>query len=347
MALESNPEENDFHIGNNLPSILFKWINYEFWPWWMMYSIVLPYYLYLSIKAKNLFFFTNVNPSILHGGFKNYDKLAILGLIPSKYLPCSLKVEPKNISSVNFNEISLPVVVKPIYGERGRLIKVIHSKSALKEFIAKINEGFIIQELITLPNEATILWVKHPVKGKIITSFTTKEMMTVLGNGKETIKKILDKNPRFRLQINRLEQESKLNFEEVLPKGEKLLIEPIGNHCLGTKFINANHLIDQRLTNVFSSISDQIPDFHYGRFDFKYDTMEALYKGEHIKIIELNGVSSDPAHIFDQKTGFFNSLVNVCEHLKIMYDISQYNLKKGFKRAPFKEVFEAMIKPIA
>lgn len=335
--------EKDFSVGKGLPLYIYKWVNYEYWPWWMLYTFVLPYYLYLSAKARNIFFFSNVNPSIMHGGFKNYDKLKVQELIPSHYVPYSLRVEPNKPVSSRLKDVILPVIAKPINGERGRLIKILHSKNELDNFINKIDESYIIQEFIQASNEATILWVNHPRKGKMITSFTTKEFLKVVGSGKDTVKQLLLKNPRFALQLKRLEKE--ISLETILPKDQKLIIEQIGNHCRGTRFINSNHLIDQRLIEVFSNISDQIPDLHYGRYDFKYNTMEELYQGHHIKILELNGVSSDPVHIFDQKTGLLQSIKDICIHLQILYDISVGNLLKGNKRASVLEVVKAMRSP--
>ena len=78
--------------------------------------------------------------------------------------------------------------------------------------------------------------------------------------------------------------------------GEERLLQPIGNHCLGTKFIDASHLIDPNLVAVFDEIASGIEGFNYGRFDLKVKDLDALKRGEEIMVPELNGVTSEPGH---------------------------------------------------
>ena len=54
---------------------------------------------------------------------------------------------------------------------------------------------------------------------------------------------------------------------------EKVLLEPIGNHCRGTRFINFNHVINEDLNTAFDKISLPIKGFYYGRFDLKAKTI--------------------------------------------------------------------------
>jgi phosphomannomutase len=63
---------------------------------------------------------------------------------------------------------------------------------------------------------------------------------------------------------------------DVLSLGENRLLEPIGNHCRGTKFVNANHLINNQLDEVFSKISEGFEGFYYGRFDMKVESIDDL-----------------------------------------------------------------------
>lgn len=45
-----------------------------------------------------------------------------------------------------------------------------------------------------------------------------------------------------------------------------------------------------------------IPDFHFGRVDVKFDSVDALRAGEKFEIIEINGVGSEATHIWDSRT---------------------------------------------
>ena len=47
------------------------------------------------------------------------------------------------------------------------------------------------------------------------------------------------------------------NLQKIIPKDEKINLISIGNHSRGTTFLNANHLINKQLIDVFDNISKQ------------------------------------------------------------------------------------------
>ena len=69
-----------------MPLFLVKIFNYEYWPWWLFYLPMTPYWLYQAIRAKSLTFFTAVNPGIEAGGFYGEHKTEIMKHISPDYL---------------------------------------------------------------------------------------------------------------------------------------------------------------------------------------------------------------------------------------------------------------------
>jgi len=86
-----------------------------------------------------------------------------------------------------------------------------------------------------------------------------------------------------------------------------VVLEPIGNHCRGTTFLNANDIIDEKLTKVFDSISNRIPGFYFGRYDLRCSSIEDLKKGKNVRIIELNGAGSEPDNIYHSCASIFSA----------------------------------------
>lgn len=303
---------------------LYKLVNYEYWPTHWLYLLVFPYLFYLGLKAKSLVFFTNVNPLLDDGGMVEYSKQKINESIPSKYRPKSLFLKQ---GQPNLLLDFYPVVAKPDFGERGKGVTIISTQDQLNEYISTSSTDLIIEELITLPNEAGIFYMLHPIKGPMITSITLKEFLTVTGNSVNTIGELMHKTWRARLQIYRMPSEVLSKIPKI---NEEIVLEPIGNHNRGTKFINGNHLIDKAILDVFESVASQIPNFNYGRFDIKYNTWEELKKGKNFMIIELNGVNSEPTHIYDQvNTGLISAIKDLNLHWKYMYEISIANKNNG------------------
>jgi hypothetical protein len=109
-------------------------------------------------------------------------------------------------------------------------------------------------------------------------------------------------------------------------KGEKIRLTVIGNHSKGTQFINGNHLITKDLELMFDNLTKQINHWYYGRLDIKYDTFEKLIQGKDFKIIEMNGIISEPTHIYDPNNiSYFGALKSIKEHWKIIFRISKKN----------------------
>ena len=86
-------------------------------------------------------------------------------------------------------------------------------------------------------------------------------------------------------------------WDTVIDEGKTIRVEPIGNHNRGTKFVNANLLITPKLVAVVDEIVKHIPGFYYGRIDLKAQSIGKLLNGEEIRVLEFNGVNSEPTHI--------------------------------------------------
>lgn len=329
-----------------LPLFLIKIFNYEYWSWWVFYLPLVPYWLLQAIRAKSLTYFTAVNPSIEAGGFYGEQKSEILKYIPSEYLPTTIYLSPKIsfvevLTQIQLRRLSYPIIAKPNVGERGTSVVKLLSDENLKEYHESIGANYLLQEFISYPIELGVLFSKMPnEKFGSVSSVTLKEFLTVRGDGHSTIETLILNNTRARFQLEALRNRLGENLQEVLPEGEKRILEPIGNHCRGTKFVNANHLIDARLHTVFSKIADSFDGFYYGRFDIKVDSIEDLYAGKNIRIMELNGVSSDPGHIYDPRYYIWEAYRDLKWHWNRVAEISIANQKRGIKPLPFKEIIK-------
>ncbi len=329
-----------------LPLFLVKIFNYEYWSWWVFYLPMTPYWLFQAIRARSLTYFTAVNPGIEAGGFYGEHKSEILKYIPAEYLPVTIYVSPglnfeELLSVLKSRNLHYPLIAKPNVGERGTSVEKILSETQLKAYHETIAAEYLIQEFVDYPIELGVLFSRMPgEKSGRVSSLTLKEFLTVTGDGKSTIETLVLNNTRARFQLNALRHRLGIGMNEVLPEGEKRVLEPIGNHCRGTKFVNANHLINERLHGVFSAIADSFDGFYYGRFDMKVTSIEDLYAGKNIRIMELNGVSSDPGHIYDPRYYLWQAYRDLAWHWNRVAEISMANQKKGISPLPLRKMIE-------
>jgi hypothetical protein len=203
--------------------------------------------------------------------------------------------------------------------------------------LSEIKTDFLIQEFIDFPLEFGVFYIRRPneEKGKVI-SITSKEMLKVVGDGKDTLEQLIKKNDRAKLQSERLKLIFSDQWNEVIPFGEEFELNTIGNHCLGTKFMNGNGLISPKLNESFNAISAQINGFYFGRYDLRCATLSDLENGS-IKIMELNGCGAEPAHIYQPGFSLWEALGVLCRHWKTMYEISVENHQRGVPYLSFKE----------
>lgn len=324
-----------------LPLFIFKIFNYEYWPWWLFYLPVFPFWVYLSIRSKSFAFFSVANPGIYLGGFIGESKSEILSLIDEVYLPKSFSVVQKTDileirNKLVENGVLYPMIAKPDVGERGKDVYKINNEKELISYNSRASFNYIIQEFIDFDLEFGVFYSRLPdsEKGQV-TSITLKEFLAVTGDGKANIVELMKQSTRARFQINRLKQELGEDIYRIPLNDEKVLLEPIGNHCRGTRFINFNHIINEDLNTTFDKISFPVKGFYYGRFDLKAKTIGDFIKGDFIKIMELNGATSEPGHIYDNSYTLFRAYKDLLYHWKRLADISVINMKMGLKPVSF------------
>ncbi|GAB5522667.1 MAG: D-alanine--D-alanine ligase [Roseivirga sp.] len=305
----------------------------------------MPYWVYLSIRARSFTYFTAANPGIEHSGVFGESKIDILKKIDRHYLPTTLFFESDtSVAQVSKGledeSLAFPIIIKPNVGERGNEVAKVSNTNQLTSYLDANTTDFIIQEFVDFEIELGILYYKFPDESKSgITSIVTKEFLTVTGDGTSTIIDLIGQSDRARLQLGALKQRLGDDLLEVLPAGEKRNLEPIGNHSRGTKFLSGMNLLNDQLVAVFDDVSKDIEGFYFGRFDLKVKSTEDLYKGDNIKILELNGVTSEPAHIYDPSYSIWKAWSEAARNMKMMFRVSKANMKNGVKVTPFFEMF--------
>jgi hypothetical protein len=132
-------------------------------------------------------------------------------------------------------------------------------------------------------------------------------------------------------------------WEEVLNKDEILILENIGNHCRGTTFLNQNEQIDEALTRMMVTLLKTMPGVYYGRFDMRVGSWSDLRQGQNIRVLEFNGTSSDPAHIYQPGYSIFRAYRDLAFHWKVMRKIALQNRALGHDPVRFKKIISALI----
>ena len=309
------------------------------WEFWNMHFLYLPVYfqwLYFVARTRCFFFFEAANPCMRNGGMFMVSKYDICKLLPAEVCPTTLLIQPKIaiesiLEQAEMAGISYPFFVKPDIGMRGIGVKKMRNLQELQKYHASISVPYLLQATIPYDKEVGIFYVRMPDQEKgQVTGMVYKEFLTVIGDGKHSIKQLLQANTRQAIYFEMVEKEYGKDLNEVLAKDEARQVVPVGNHARGTTFRDYTSKITDELREFMQKLCDQIPDFYYGRFDIMFDNFEDLAKGKKLQIVEVNGAMSEPTHVYDPSHSLFFAWGEMLRHHNIMYKISRQNHKKGF-----------------
>lgn len=318
-----------------------KWTQYEFWPFWLFYGPLTPWYIYKIFQAGAPAYFCSVNPKMKWGGFIDYSKIDLLNQIEEDYKPKTVFFEEFTTQKLPFN---FPFIAKPNLGERGIGVELIRNNFDWNHYLKQNNRDLILQEYIRSNFEFGVFYVRLPKEknGKIL-SITTKDFLTFTGDGKSTLKELIDQNLRAFYRKDYLTKRYQNELNSILAKGEQLLVEPIGNHSRGTTFLDGSYLKTIKLEETIDQIAQKIDGFYYGRIDLKAKSLEDFQNGNFV-ILEVNGANSEATHIYDPSFNLIKAYKEVIKHLDYQHNIAIQNHQLGVKWTDWKLLAKELVK---
>lgn len=318
-----------------------KWTRYEFWPFWLFYGPLTPWYIYKIFQAGAPAYFCSANPTMKWGGFIDYSKIDLLNQIDENYKPKTVFFKEFTSQKLPFE---FPFIAKPNLGERGIGVELIRNNIDWNHYLKQNNRDLILQEYIQSNFEFGVFYVRLPneEKGKII-SITAKDFLTFTGDGKSTLKELIDQNLRAFYRKEYLVKRFKNDLNSVLQKDEKLLVEPIGNHSRGTTFLDGSSFKTSKLEETIDQIAQKIDGFYYGRIDLKAKSLEDFQNGNFV-ILEINGANSEATHIYDPSFNLVKAYKEVIKHLNYQHKIAVKNHQLGVKWTDWKLLAKELIK---
>ena len=318
---------------------LFHW---EYWPFGVIQAPLFLMWFWYSLREQSLFYFSASNPGILSGGMLGESKYEVLSMVPSELKPKTIRIrypctKQDALSQIATAGLAFPLIFKPDLGERGWMVKRIDTEKNAEEYLAQIKVDFIAQELIDLPLEFGVYYVRFPSQERgMVNSITAKEFLHVIGDGKKTLQELIHDNDRAMLQWPLLKGKYKDRLNDIPLSGKREILVAIGNHCLGTMFLNGNNLITPKLSASFDRISKKIEGFYFGRYDLRCATLEDLENGN-VKILELNGCGAEPSHIYQPGASLWQGVGDLVTHWKNLYRVSKENHRRGVPYLSFHE----------
>lgn len=330
-------------------------VRWEFWPMEAFYPPVVLYILYLGIRYRSFTLFTAANPAMPHGGIALMSKSAILkGLMDKPEHVATFTVLDADLSAaekcsamdafMKANGFDFPIVIKPDYGERGKGVAISLSRGDAMEYFEDTAEKLIVQEYV--PGvEFGVFYVRHPDNEKgTITSLTSKLPTHVVGDGIRTLERLILDDPRAvcmaRFFLDKFEDQ----LDAIVPKDERFILASLGTHSRGSLFLDASDVWTPALEDAIDRLSQGYKGFHIGRYDIRVDSVDSLKRGLNFKAVELNGVVSEPTHMYDPKHGLAYAYATMFALWKNIFEVAAANRARGKPASTIKELREMLRK---
>lgn len=320
---------------------------FEFLPAWFFYTPVVLQSAVLSMAHRDWALPLIANPAIKLSGMvgeSKHDIFTSAGETANQWiLPFITLIKSSNHTDDLLNEslqqldaanLNYPLVAKPDLGCRGVGVKLIHSNQQLRDYIESfpLSGRFLLQKKSPYSAEAGVFYVRQPgeTKGRII-SITLKYSPYVVGDGQSTLQQLIDKCPRAgKLQHLYLPRHSE-HLDLVIPANNQFQLAFAGSHSRGAIFRDGNQFITPALEQQLDTILTEFEGFNYGRLDIKFRDIHALMNGECFDILEINGASSEAAHIWDSDTRLKDIFSTLLTQYRLLYQIGAKQKKQGHK----------------
>lgn len=319
---------------------------WEFWPPWIFYIPVALNVIRLAVKYRGITLPLCTNPGKYKGchiGESKGRSLELLFRHAPEFIAESWLIEGNDAKAkiafaertIDANSVEFPLILKPDDGNRGSGVKVIRSRSEVREYLSVIESPVVLQRYVEGPEEAGVFYIRHPneEKGRIF-AITEKRFPEVVGDGRSTLEDLIWRDPRAFIIADTYCERFRDDLKTVLKQGEKWRLVNAGNHAQGCVFYDGMRLASDALLDRLDEISRGYPDFCLGRYDVRYEKDDDLMAGKKFKILEVNGALSEATSIYEPGNSLISAYRKLFEQWEIVYEIGAENRRYHHAEAP-------------
>ncbi|MHC4260891.1 MAG: alpha/beta fold hydrolase [Planctomycetota bacterium] len=324
--------------------LLGSWLrkrHWEFWPPWVFYPPVVLYVLWRGLRSGSLTAFTACNPGIEHGGFIGESKSAILEALRSAgdAVPAWALIPEGDDRSARDRaldeffathvEPGAKVALKPDAGQRGSGVLITADREEARAYVHANDLPLIVQEFVA-GREFGVFYARRPSEtvGRVL-SVTVKQPATVTGDGRRSLEELILADGRAVAMAETYLHRNRGRLGQVPQAGEVVRISDLGTHALGAVFTDGAELITPELEAATERLARSFDGFNFGRFDLIAPDEDALRAGEGLRIVELNGVTSEMTHVYDRRHSVVYGWRTLIGQWRLAFEIADEQRRRG------------------
>jgi membrane protein DedA with SNARE-associated domain len=337
-------------------------MRWEYWPRWRLYWPVLGTIFWQSLRHRSFLMVTAVNPDLEGGGLVGESKANALaklrgpGVPAFCFLPHAVAQSTAHAAAGAIatsatqrtqdlerwrteNNIPYPLILKPDAGERGTGVTLIQNQAAAELWFADYPRAAIAQPFIA-GLEFGISYMRFPdeSRGRVV-SLSAKVPPSILGDGHSTIEQLILKHPRHVALARSLLASQAKRAMEIPADGEVVELNALGTHSRGAAFLDRQHLLTPELERAIDIMSQRTPGFYLGRYDVRVPSVEDFQAGRNLAVLELNGLTGEPAHIYDPQHSVSYARKVLRQTWRDAFAIAAINVKAGARQTNGRELW--------
>lgn len=311
-------------------------------PKWLICVPLAVQWFWLGLRHGGLTLPSAANPNITAGGLvgegkiEYFEQMGPLGrAATAPYL--GLRVvdgltEAGMASALASAGIAFPVVAKPDLGLCGYGVRKLADIDALRNYIAGFPTGevLVLQAYLPQEHEAGLFYARDPRSGAgRLIGLTLRHYPRVKGDGHATLGALIRRDRRLQRMLRSQTHTCPLDLDSVPAAGQTVRLATIGSTRVGGLYRDGAALITDALAAAIDSIAREMPDFHFGRFDVRFDDLSELQAGRGFSIMEVNGAGSEAIQAWDPGTGLIAGLRMIFAKQRLLFEIGAANRKRG------------------
>jgi len=320
-------------------------------PKWLICVPLVCQWLWLGLRYGSLTLPSAANPQITSGGLVGEGKTEYfeqmgptgraatapwIGVRDIGAMPAGVLAALLSAAGIGF-----PLVAKPNLGLCGYGVRKLDSLAALTDYAALFPaaQTLVLQQYLPHEHEAGIFYVRDPQSGKgRLIGLALRYYPRVRGDGRSTLGELIRGNLRTLRLLRSSAHACPHDLDSVPAAGQTVRLATIGSTRVGGLYRDGAALITEALTEAIDAIAREMPEFHFGRFDVRFDDPDALRAGHGFSIMEVNGAGSEAIHAWDPNVGLLAGLRMVFAKQRLLFEIGAANRRRGMRPIGLREL---------
>ena len=311
-------------------------------PKWLICMPLACQWLWLTVRYRSATLPSAANPAITAGGLVGEGKLEYfrdMGPVARRAtavhcaVVAAVAATPAQLEQTMLGAgLEFPVIAKPDLGLCGYGVRLVADLPALCRYVNAFPAGetVVLQAYLPQDGEAGIFYARDPDSGHArLIGLALRHFPQVVGDGCRSIEQLCAADLRLARLYGSNRHEAPAAGKRVPAAGEVVRLATIGSTRVGGLYRDGSAWITPALLASVDAIARDMPAFHCGRFDVRFESLDALAAGHGFTIMEINGAGSEAIEAWDPDTGIVRGLRMIFAKQRTLFAIGAAMRRRG------------------